>query len=321
MAIDKILVTGANGQLGTVLVSHLGAVYGHANVIATDIRHPLEPHPTAFEILDALDASAVNDVIKRHRIKIVYHLAAVLSAKGEENPLATWHLNTQSFLNILEVARIEKVQKVFFPSSIAVFGKNIERYNVGQEVSLQPSTVYGISKTAGENWSNYYYIKYGLDVRSLRYPGVIGYQSLPGGGTTDYAVEIFHKAIQGKKFTCFLKADTVLPMIYMDDVLSATIKLMEAPAAKITVRTSYNLAGMSFSPGEIAQEIRKIIPTFAIEYKPDFRQQIAESWPERIDDSAARRDWNWKPRFDLSAMTRDMLYHLELKYDSTPIAG
>ena len=318
MAVDKILVTGANGQLGTVLVSRLCAVYGQNNVIATDIRRPLEAHASAFELLDAMDGRAVSEMIRKHRITVVYHLAAVLSARGEENPIGTWHLNTNSFFHVLEAAREHGVRKIFFPSSIAVFGAHIDRRLVGQHVALQPTTAYGMSKAASEDWSNYYYTRYGLDVRSVRYPGVIGYQSLPGGGTTDYAVDIFHKAVLGEVFECFLREDTVLPMIYMDDAISGTLQLMEAEKEQLKVRTSYNLAGMSFSPAELAAEIRKHIPTFEIVYKPDFRQKIAESWPERIDDTAARQDWGWQPQYDLAAMTRDMIDQLELKYQAVP---
>lgn len=313
MAADKILVTGANGQMGSVLIPHLVMLYGADNVLATDIRHGGETG-ARFEQLDATDAGALGELVRVHRISQIYHLAAILSAKGEEAPLQTWDINTKTFFNVMEAARLNGVRKVFFPSSIAVFGDNIDRELVGQHVNLLPSTSYGMSKAASESWSYYYHKRYGVDVRSIRYPGVIGYQSNPGGGTTDYAVEIFHKAVQGEVFTCFLSENTVLPMIYMDDAITATLQLMEAPAEQVTVRTSYNLVGMSFSPAEVASEIRKHFPDFTVRYEPDFRQKIADSWPKRVDDAEARADWGWKPRFDLEAMTVDMLRNLERKY-------
>lgn len=313
MSGDRILVTGANGQLGSVLIPFLCNIYGADNVIATDIRRN-GPSAARFELLDATDGQGLALLIRHYRVTQIYHLAAILSAKGEERPLNAWGINMTTFLNVLETARIYEVKRVFFPSSIAVFGDNIDRELAGQQANLLPSTAYGISKAASENWSYYYHRKYGLDVRSLRYPGIIGYQSMPGGGTTDYAVEIYHKAVLGEAFDCFLKEDTMLPMIYMEDAITATLQLMEAPAERIQVRTSYNLAGVSFSPAEIAGEIRKFFPDLRVQYKPDFRQKIADSWPRRIDDAEARRDWGWKPRFDLSSMTADMIYHLEAKY-------
>lgn len=318
MSADKILVTGANGQLGSVLIPHLRSLYGEENVLATDIRKSDQPD-AHFELLNASDERALSALIRRNRITQVYHLAAILSAKGEENPLSTWSVNTSTFFNVLEASRCAEVRKVFFPSSIAVFGTNIDRELAGQQAPLLPSTAYGMSKAASENWSHYYYNRYGLDIRSVRYPGIVGYQSMPGGGTTDYAVDIYHKAVLGEAFSCFLEAGTTLPMIYMDDAITATLQLMEAPAARLKVRTSYNLAGMSFSPAEIAAEIRKFIPNFEIQYAPDFRQQIAESWPKRIDDAEARADWGWKPHYDLALMTRDMIQHLEAKYHREPV--
>ena len=311
MSSDKILVTGANGQLGSALIPYLTDIYGDDNVIATDIKESGRALPR-FELLDVTDAAALSQLIRRHRISQIYHLAAVLSAKGEKNPLDTWNINTGTFFNVLEAARSLELGKVFFPSSIAVFGDSLDRELAGQHVSLLPATAYGMSKAASESWIAYYYRRYGLDVRSLRYPGIVGYQSSPGGGTTDYAVDIFHKAVSGQTFHCFLKEDTTLPMIYMEDAIVATLQLMEAPSERIGVRTSYNLAGMSFSPAEVAAEIRNHYPDFKIVYEPDFRQEIADTWPKRIDDTEARRDWGWKPRFDLASMTADMINHLEV---------
>jgi nucleoside-diphosphate-sugar epimerase len=247
----------------------------------------------------------------RQNVTQIYLLAAILSATGEKNPNLAWHLNMQGLLNVLEVAREEKLQKVYWPSSIAVFGPTSPKKNCPQQTIIEPITVYGISKYAGEFWCNYYHHRFGVDVRSLRYPGLISYKSEPGGGTTDYAVEIFHEALEQKKYKCFLKSSTYLPMMYMPDAIRATIELMEAPASKISVRTSYNLASMSFSPKEIADEIKKHIPGFTISYKPDYRQTIADSWPQSIDDSVARKDWKWKEEYDLKRMTKDMLENLK----------
>lgn len=320
MSADKILVTGANGQLGSALIPYLVNIYGADNIIATDIRESGLAE-LRFELLDVTDAGALSQLIQRYRINQVYHLAAVLSARGEKNPLDTWNINTGTFFNVLEAARNLRAGKVFFPSSIAVFGDNLDRELVGQHVNLLPATAYGMSKAASENWIAYYCRRYGMDVRSLRYPGIVGFQSDPGGGTTDYAVDIFHKAVTGETFHCFLKEDTTLPMIYMEDAIVATLQLMEAPYDRIKVRTSYNLAGMSFSPAEIAAEIRTHYPDFKIVYEPDFRQQIADTWPRRIDDTEARLQWGWKPRFDLASMTADMLEHLEAKYKRTAVSG
>ncbi len=320
MSADKILVTGANGQLGSALIPYLVNIYGADNIIATDIRESGLAE-LRFELLDVTDAGALSQLIQHYRINQVYHLAAVLSARGEKNPLDTWNINTGTFFNVLEAARNLRAGKVFFPSSIAVFGDNLDRELVGQHVNLLPATAYGMSKAASENWIAYYCRRYGMDVRSLRYPGIVGFQSDPGGGTTDYAVDIFHKAVTGETFHCFLKEDTTLPMIYMEDAIVATLQLMEAPYDRIKVRTSYNLAGMSFSPAEIAAEIRTHYPDFKIVYEPDFRQQIADTWPRRIDDAEARLQWGWKPRFDLASMTADMLEHLEAKYKRTAVSG
>lgn len=312
MKSERILVIGANGQIGSVLVEYLRGIYGENKIIASDLREP-ELKPGYFEVLDATNAIALSDILRKHKITQIYHLAAILSAKGEENPLQTWHINMQTYFNVLEAARENGVHKIFYPSSIAVFGGHIDS-KAEQFSYLNPSTVYGISKAAGENWSDYYFKKYNLDIRSLRYPGIIGYQSLPGGGTTDYAVNIFHKAVKGENFECFLKADTMLPMIYMSDAMDATVRLMEASADKISVRTSYNLAGISFSPEQIAASISKIIPDFKISYKPDFRQVIAESWPQEINDSLAREDWGWRPAYSLDKMTEEMIFELRKKY-------
>lgn len=304
-----ILVTGANGQIGSVLVKALRAAYGNEHVVATDIRPSSEPDAGLFQLLDALDSRALAASIERWQVTEVYHLAAILSARGEQNPRQAWDINMSGLFNILEAAR-QYGLKVFFPSSIAVFGKHVDPVQTPQFSTLAPTTVYGISKAAGENWGQYYFLKYGVDVRSLRYPGIIGYQSLPGGGTTDYAVEIYHAALKGERYSCFLAPHATLPMMYMDDAIRATLEIMGAPAENIRVRTSYNLAGMSFSPTEIAASIQAHLPAFEVEYNPDFRQQIAESWPQSIDDSQARADWGWKPAYDLAAMTKEMLEKL-----------
>jgi threonine 3-dehydrogenase len=307
---DVILIVGSNGQLGTVLTEKLRLNYGAVNVIASDLYKKIGSEDN-FITLDATDFKAVEEVVLKNKITQIYHLAAILSAKGEQNPLGTWDLNMKTLFNVLEVSRLHKVKKVFFPSSIAVFGENIDKENTLQSSNLTPTTVYGMSKVAGENWANYYFKKYGLDVRSLRYPGVIGYQSLPGGGTTDYAVDIFYKAVKNEAFECFLEASAMLPMMYMDDVIRATLELMDADKEKITIRTSYNIAGMSFNPEQIALSIKEYYPDFKIAYKPDFRQVIANSWPKCIDDTAARNDWNWKPEYNLNLMTKTMIENLK----------
>jgi len=313
MSQDMILITGASGQLGTVLTEKLQEKFGVNNVIATDLRDNPNFIGT-FEKLDATDFEAIKEIVLKYNITQIYHLAAILSANGEKYPLTTWDINMKTFFNILEVSRLNNVEKVFFPSSIAVFGDNIDRIDTAQSSNLTPSTVYGISKVAGENWSKYYFEKYGLDVRSIRYPGVIGYQSLPGGGTTDYAVDIFHKAIKNENYECFLSNSTTLPMIYMEDVIRATIDLMDAPKETITIRTSYNLAGFSFDPAQLTKAIQKIYPDFEVTYNPDFRQKIADSWPMSIDDSDARKDWNWNPKHSIDSMTRDMIHNLKIKF-------
>lgn len=308
-----VLITGANGQIGSVLTQALRDRLGAKNVLATDIRKGA-PGEGPFEILDALDDERLGELVQKYNIGTIYHLAAILSAKGEQNPRQAWQVNMDSLFNVLEAAR-EYDLRVFFPSSIAVFGDNTPGQNTPQDTIMQPTTVYGISKVAGEQWCQYYHQKYGVDVRSVRYPGIIGYQSLPGGGTTDYAVDIYHKAVLGQPFECFLASDARLPMMYMDDAIRATIELMEAPAAAIGVRTSYNVAAMSFTPAEIAAAIQQEVPGFSISYAPDFRQKIAASWPESIDDRAAREHWGWIPAYDLQRMTSEMLENLRTYYE------
>jgi nucleoside-diphosphate-sugar epimerase len=314
MAKEKILVIGASGQIGVELTLALRNIYGNANVVASDLReeNDLLKGTGPYVSLDVMNKEMLHVQVIRQNITQVYLLAAILSATGEKNPNLAWSLNMQSLLNVLDIAREEKLNKVYWPSSIAVFGPTSPKVNCPQQTVIEPSTVYGISKYAGEFWCNYFHNRYGVDVRSLRYPGLISYKSEPGGGTTDYAVEIFYKALEEKKYACFLKEDTYLPMMYMPDAIRATIELMEADASKISVRTSYNLSGMSFSPAEIAAEIAKHVDGFSISYKPDYRQQIAESWPQSIDDSIARRDWGWKEEYDLVSMTKDMLSNLKL---------
>ncbi len=313
MAKEKILVIGASGQIGVELTLALRKIYGNANVVASDLReeNPLLQGTGPYVSLDVMNKEMLHVQVIRQGITQIYLLAAILSATGEKNPALAWHLNMQSLLNVLDIAKEEKMSKVYWPSSIAVFGPTSPNQNCPQKTIIEPTTVYGISKYAGEFWCNYYFHKYGIDVRSIRYPGLISYKSAPGGGTTDYAVEIYLEALESKKYQCFLKEDTYLPMMYMPDAIRATIELMEAPASDISIRTSYNLSGMSFSPKEIAEEIKKHIPDFAISYKPDYRQDIANSWPQSIDDTVAQKDWGWKPEFDLALMTKDMIDNLK----------
>lgn len=313
MSKQKILITGANGQLGTALTKALLGKYGNESIITSDLNSK-DNYSYFHEILDATDATELERIIVTHGITEIYHLAAVLSAKGEENPIGTWDINLKSLLAVLSVAAKHNLSKVFFPSSIAIYGSDVRKWDTPQHSPLNPSTVYGISKAAGENWSNYYFSKYGLDVRSIRYPGIIGHESLPGGGTTDYAVDIFHKAIQGQSFDCYLKEDATLPMIYMDDAIRATLELMEVPKSHITIRTSYNLQAVSFTPKDITDAIRKFYPDFKVTYSPDFRQEIAASWPYSLDDTAAREDWGWFPKFQLKDITMDMLSQLSKHY-------
>ena len=310
---EKILVIGASGQIGVELTLALRKIYGNANVVASDLREENEllKGSGPYVSMDVMNKEMLHVQVIRQNITQIYLLAAILSATGEKNPNLAWNLNMQSLLNVLDIAKEEKIHKVYWPSSIAVFGPTSPRQNCPQQTVIEPITVYGISKYAGEFWCNYYNQRWGLDIRSIRYPGLISYKSAPGGGTTDYAVEIFHEALEEKSYECFLQEDTYLPMMYMPDAIKATLELMEAPAEKIKIRTSYNISGMSFSPKEIAAEIKKYIPEFEITYKPDYRQQIANSWPQSIDDSVARIDWGWKEDYDLSAMTKDMLDNLQ----------
>jgi len=312
MAKDKILVIGASGQIGVELTLALRKMYGNANVIASDLReeNDLLRGSGPYVSLDVMNKEMLHVQVIRQNITQIYLLAAILSATGEKNPNLAWNLNMQGLLNVLDIAREEQIKKVYWPSSIAVFGPTSPKQNCPQQTIIEPTTVYGISKYAGEFWCNYFNHRYQVDVRSLRYPGLISYKSSPGGGTTDYAVEIFTEAIENKQYECFLKADTYLPMMYMPDAIRATIELMEAPEEKISVRTSYNISGMSFSPQEIADEIKLHVPDFSINYKPDYRQTIAESWPQSIDDTVANNDWGWKPEYDLKKMTKDMIDNL-----------
>ena len=311
---DTILLIGANGQIGTALLPRLQDCFGIDSVVASDLRMPTLPQGL-FEILDATQPDELSRIVRKYNITQIYHLAAVLSAKGESDPISAWNLNMQTLLNVFEVCRTYKLDKVFVPSSSAAFGDHSPKYETPQTACMDPSTVYGISKVAAENWSMYCHKRYGLDIRSLRYPGVISYQSMPGGGTTDYAVDIYHKAVQHLPFECFLSENTRLPMIYMDDAIRATTELMEAAEDQVQVRTSYNLTGMSFTPAELTASIQTYFPDFVTRYKPDFRQEIADSWPKTIDDSEARHDWGWQPHYDLPAMTREMFTQLTQIYD------
>ena len=310
---EKILVIGASGQIGVELTLALRKIYGAGNVVASDLREQNEllQGTGPYVSLDVMNKEMLHVQVIRQGITQIYLLAAILSATGEKNPNLAWHLNMQGLLNVLDIAREEKLSKVYWPSSIAVFGPTSPKNDCPQRTIIEPTTVYGISKYAGEFWCNYFFNKYGVDVRSLRYPGLISYKSAPGGGTTDYAIEIFHEAIENKHYDCFLEKDTFLPMMYMPDAIRATIELMEAPSEKIQTRTSYNISAMSFSPENIATEIKKHIPEFTINYEPDYRQTIANSWPGSINDNVARNDWGWNPKFDLSAMTIDMLTNLK----------
>ena len=309
---EKILVIGASGQIGVELTLALRKIYGGAQVVASDLREENEllKGTGPYVSIDVMNKEMLHVQILRQNITQVYLLAAMLSATGEKNPPLAWNLNMQSLLNVLDIAKEEQLTKVYWPSSIAVFGPTSPKLDCPQQTIIEPTTVYGISKYAGEFWCNYFFHRYGVDVRSMRYPGLISYKSSPGGGTTDYAIDIFLAARYKKKYNCFLEENTRLPMMYMPDAIRATIELMEAPAEKIKVRTSYNLAAMSFSPLEIADEIKKHLPGFTISYQPDSRQDIANSWPQSIDDSSARADWGWKHEYDLPKMTQDMLLNL-----------
>jgi len=315
-SMKRMLVTGATGQIGSELTIELRKKYGMDNVIAVGHKRKpsekfLESGP--FEFVDITNIESVEKVVKDYDVDTIYHLAAVLSAVGEENPQLAWRVNMDGLYNVLEVAREFALVRVFWPSSIAVFSPEAPRVNTPQDTILIPRTMYGVTKVAGELLCNYYFTRFGLDVRSVRYPGIISSETPPGGGTTDYAVEIFYEAVKKKRYTCFVREDTVLPMMYMPDCIKAAIKLMEANSSKINHRTSYNVTAMSFSAGELAAEIRKHIPDFKCEYKPDFRQKIADSWPVSINDSVARREWGWNPTYDLAFMTKDMIEKLSKK--------
>ncbi|MCY4754928.1 NAD-dependent epimerase/dehydratase family protein [Pelomonas aquatica] len=315
MSTPRILIIGANGQIGTELASELAKLHGNDAVITSDLSPQGRVPTLKHEMLDVTDAGALTTIVKRHKITQIYHLAAALSANGEKHPMWAWDLNMKGLLNVLELARHEKLDKIFWPSSIAAFGPGTPAVDTPQTTVMDPTTVYGISKLAGERWCHWYHAKHGVDVRSLRYPGLISWKTPPGGGTTDYAVEIFHSALQHGRYTCFLEAGQALPMMYMPDALRATIELMNAPADGIKQRGSYNLAGVSFTPEGIAASIRRRLPGFTMDCVPDFRQAIAASWPQRIDDGAAQADWGWRLRYDLDAMVDDMLLNLtrELK--------
>lgn len=309
----KILIIGACGQIGTELTQKLRTIYGIDNVIASDIRKLNNDivNNGIFEVVNALDYNQIEHLIEQYQITDVYLMAALLSATAEKNPAFAWDLNMNSLFHVLNLAKAKKIQKIFWPSSIAVFGPTTPRINTPQYTIMEPTTVYGISKQTGERWCEYYHTIYGVDVRSIRYPGLISWSTEPGGGTTDYAVDIYHKALKEGKYECFLSENTALPMMYMDDAIRATVEIMQAPSESIKIRSSYNLSGVSFTPNQIAAEIKKHIPTFSISYKPDFRQKIADSWPASIDDSFARDDWNWKHKYDLASMTNEMLENLK----------
>jgi len=310
---EKILVIGSSGQIGTELVQRLREIYGNDAVVASDVKVTEQAKEGPFEVIDVLNATQVFDIVKKHNITQVYLLAALLSATAEQNPKFGWKLNMEGLFNVLDLAKEKHLSKIYWPSSIAVFGPNTPKENTPQYTVMEPSTVYGISKQAGERWCEYYFNKYGVDVRSIRYPGLIGWKSAPGGGTTDYAVHIFHEALKQKQYECFLAESTTLPMMYMPDAIDATVNLMEAPSEKVKIRSSYNVAGMSFSPAEIANQIKRHVPGFNISYKPDYRQAIADSWPQSIDDSYAAKDWGWKPKFDLVKMTDEMMLNLKVQ--------
>ena len=309
---ENILVIGSSGQIGSELVLELRKIYGNSSVIASDIIPSSDEIISSgpFEILDVTDSKKLLEVVKKHDISQVYLLAAILSANAEEKVNLAWSLNMSSLFNVLNLAKEGVIRKIFWPSSIAVFGPNTHKINTPQFAITEPNTVYGISKLAGERWCEYYFNKFNVDVVSLRYPGLIGWKSLPGGGTTDYAVEIFHEAIKNKKYNCFLKKDSTLPMMYMSDAINATLNIMTTEAKNVKIRSSYNIAGVSFSPKEISDEIQRNISEFSITYTPDFRQKIADSWPNSIDDSRAQKDWKWKAKFDLPKITSDMLKNL-----------
>lgn len=309
----RILIIGASGQIGTELTAYLRAKYGDEKVVASDIREGNQEMMAngPFEILDATNYDAIADIVEKHEISEVYLMAAMLSATAEKVPMKAWNLNMDSLFHILNIAKDQKIKKVFWPSSIAVFGPTTPKDQTPQYTIMEPSTVYGISKQTGERWCEYYFNRYGVDVRSIRYPGLISYKTPPGGGTTDYAVDIYHKAAKNENYVCFLNAETTLPMMFMEDAIRATVNIMEADKEDVKIRSSYNLAAMSFDPEEIAASIKKFVPEFEISYEPDFRQAIADSWPNSIDDSEARKDWGWESKFSLDEMTKEMLDNLK----------
>lgn len=311
---EKILITGANGQIGTELVAKLVDVYGKENVIASDL-YIREGSDTAgkYVKLDVTDSKEFARIISENQITTVYHLASLLSGTSEKQPLLAWNVNLDPLLHLCEMAKNGLIKKIFWPSSIAVFGRGIPSHNVKQEVVLNPSTIYGVTKVAGEKLCEYYFEKHNVDIRSIRYPGLISWKTPAGGGTTDYAVEIFYEAVEKGNYTSFIEENTAMPMLYMDDAIDATVKLMQSPSENIKVRTSYNLGGMSFTPKELAEEIKKIIPEFEISYEPDFRQKIAESWPKSIDDSTAKKDWGLNYKFGIKEMAEDMIKNLRIK--------
>tara|TARA_B100000780_G_scaffold273762_1_gene237759 strand:- start:294 stop:1247 length:954 start_codon:yes stop_codon:yes gene_type:complete len=313
---DTILIIGASGQIGTDLTMNLRAIYGDAQVVASDIKSAaaevMETGP--FEQLDIIDQSRLHEIVDKHRVTQIYLLAALLSATAEKNIELGWNLNMRSLSHVLDLARLGKIKKVFWPSSIAVFGPTTPSINTPQHTIMEPNTVYGISKQAGERWCEYYNQKFGVDVRSIRYPGLISWKAQPGGGTTDYAVHIFHEALKNEKYESFLSEDTTLPMMYMPDAIRATLELMEAPAEQIKIRSSYNIAGTSFNPAEIAAAVKQYVPQFQMSYKSDERQAIANSWPKSIDDSLAFEHWNWKHEYDLVTMVEDMMLNLKKQY-------
>ena len=314
---DKVLVIGSSGQIGSELVAELRSNYGGSNVIASDIvasnQTIMDSGP--FEILDVTDSNRLHEIIKKYEVTHVYLLAAILSANAEKKPKLSWDLNMQSLFNVLDLAKDKIIKKVFWPSSIAVFGPNTEKIKTQQYTITEPNTVYGISKLAGERWCEYYFNKYNVDVVSLRYPGLIGWKSNPGGGTTDYAVHIFHEAIKNKKYTSFLTRDTTLPMMYMTDAIKATLKIMQADSDKIKIRSSYNIAGCSFNPEELANEIQSYIPDFKISYNKDCRQEIADSWPDSLEDSLAKDHWGWQAQYNMQKLVKEMIENLNKKYD------
>lgn len=315
---EKILIIGAAGQIGSELTEKLRSLYGATNVIASDINinNDVLVNGGPFEVINAKNFEQIKSCIKKHQINTVYLMAAMLSASAEKNPMIAWDLNMESLFHILNLAKEGQIKKVFWPSSIAVFGPTTPKHNTPQHTIMEPNTVYGISKLTGERWCEYFFDKYNVDVRSLRYPGIISYKTLPGGGTTDYAIDIFHKAIKDKTYNCFLDANTTLPMMFMDDAIDATIQIMQAQSHQIKIRSSYNLAAVSFNPEELANSIKKHIPEFNISYNPDFRQAIADSWPNTINDQAAQNDWNWKYNFNLDAITRTMINGLGKMYNN-----